>query len=40
MKTVSGMGRFPEIISNKNLAKVYVENWFEHKEHSERYDRK
>jgi phosphatidylserine/phosphatidylglycerophosphate/cardiolipin synthase-like enzyme len=26
------------IIKNKDLAKVYVENWFEHKEHSERYE--
>ena len=26
------------IIRNKDLAKVYVENWFEHKEHSERYE--
>jgi phosphatidylserine/phosphatidylglycerophosphate/cardiolipin synthase-like enzyme len=26
------------IIKNKDLAKLYVENWFEHKEHSERYE--
>jgi len=26
------------IIRNKDLAKLYRENWFEHKEHSERYE--
>jgi phosphatidylserine/phosphatidylglycerophosphate/cardiolipin synthase-like enzyme len=26
------------IIRNKDLAKVYTENWFEHKEHSEKYE--
>jgi phosphatidylserine/phosphatidylglycerophosphate/cardiolipin synthase-like enzyme len=26
------------IIRNKDLAKLYVENWMEHKEHSESYD--
>ena len=27
------------IIRNKNLAKVYMENWYKHKEHSEPYER-
>jgi phosphatidylserine/phosphatidylglycerophosphate/cardiolipin synthase-like enzyme len=27
------------IIRNKDLAKVYMENWYKHKEHSESYER-
>jgi phosphatidylserine/phosphatidylglycerophosphate/cardiolipin synthase-like enzyme len=27
------------IIRNKETAKVYIENWYKHKEHSERYSR-
>jgi len=27
------------IMRNKDLAKVYIENWYEHKEHSEPYER-
>ena len=27
------------IIMNKDLAKVYMENWYKHKEHSESYER-
>jgi phosphatidylserine/phosphatidylglycerophosphate/cardiolipin synthase-like enzyme len=28
------------IIRNKELAKIYIDNWYEHKEHSERYEGK
>jgi phosphatidylserine/phosphatidylglycerophosphate/cardiolipin synthase-like enzyme len=27
------------IIRNKDLANVYMENWYKHKEHSEPYER-
>lgn len=26
------------ILRNKDLAKIYIENWEKHKEHSERYE--
>jgi phosphatidylserine/phosphatidylglycerophosphate/cardiolipin synthase-like enzyme len=26
------------IIKSKELAKVYMDNWYKHKEHSEKYD--
>jgi len=26
------------IIRNKKLAEIYIDNWYKHKEHSEKYD--
>jgi hypothetical protein len=26
------------IIKNKKLAEIYIDNWYKHKEHSEKYE--